>query len=355
MAKASEHASTVFNKIIIPVITTILGATAIYFLGFNKKSSASAAEIEKSTVNAWQSFVASENINYKTSTSISKEYNEKIATADKEKGYEGLVPIFRDLKDDLFRESKKLKEDIEEILKKKDDIDVEFVSMLNRTLDNINDEDKKSDIFVNDLISLAQSHIDEEEKSTKWQKKTENFIAMIKNMQDRSITEAEDISQALSKKYNRPFDLNDLLAYADYKKEKEGDKTDKPKKTDDDPIVTAPKDPNAGTEYKETTQSTTDNSNDIEPTTSMLIGEWTMNGGALELSKNGDMFWTFEKKGYTDGDWKLENGKLKMNATNPDTKKSSQLIGFLTNVTRNSFTMTFMTTPREVYNFTRKN
>jgi hypothetical protein len=98
-----------------------------------------------------------------------------------------------------------------------------------------------------------------------------------------------------------------------------------------------------------------DVTNETVPTASLLTGEWEMTNGALELSKNGDMFWTFENKGYTSGTWKLQDGKLQMNATNPDNGKKSVLIGFLSNVSQNSFTMTFMTSPKEVYHFKRTN
>ncbi|MDP4261147.1 MAG: hypothetical protein Q8941_01335 [Bacteroidota bacterium] len=64
---------------------------------------------------------------------------------------------------------------------------------------------------------------------------------MGKKVQERAATEAEGIAKTLSERYNQPFDLNELLVYVDYKKEKEGKKTD-------NNIVTPPKDPNAGTE-----------------------------------------------------------------------------------------------------------
>jgi hypothetical protein len=66
------------------------------------------------------------------------------------------------------------------------------------------------------------------------------------------------------------------------------------------------------------------------------------------------MYWAFDGKGYTSGDWKLASGKLQMNAVNPDTQKKSFLIGFITDFTKQSFTLTFMTTPREVYHFKKK-
>ncbi|MER3497346.1 MAG: hypothetical protein C4308_01260 [Chitinophagaceae bacterium] len=46
------------RTILIGVTTTVLGTTAIYFLGFNNKgnkSSASTLEVKDATINAWKS------------------------------------------------------------------------------------------------------------------------------------------------------------------------------------------------------------------------------------------------------------------------------------------------------------
>jgi len=155
--------------------------------------------------------------------------------------------------------------------------------------------------------------------------------------------------------------LNDLLLYVEYQKEKEEDKTKetiKTDNTDDNKIVPAPKDPNAGTEYKENTQAndnlTTNNDNDLETTTSLLQvnGKWPA------------VHWNYRKTEICSGvlitkailpvDWELIKGKLKMNATNPDTKKTSSINRILSGVSRNSFTMTFMTTPRRSVQFHQK-
>jgi len=361
---ASEAPSTLLHKIVFPVITTVLGATAIYFLGFNKKSAPSELEIEKATVSAWQSFVSTENIYYKTTMSLSKEYNEKIPNIVKEKGLKGSVPVFTAFKEDLFNEVNKLKEDIHEIIKKNEDIDIGFRSMLNRTLVNLEDEEKKTKAFFKSVITLIESDGDDAEKGKKMMTESEQFLDMEKNMQERAATEAEDIAQALSKKYNRTFDLNELLLYVDYKKELEAEKNgpgNNIKKTEDDGGL-APADPDKGQEVKDEIQNkdNTDNSNNftsnsVEPTTSLLTGVWTMNGGSLELNGDGEMYWEFGSRGYTSGDWKLSDGKIRMNATNPDTKQTSLIIGYISDFTGKSFTLTFMSTPKEVYNFKKKN
>ena len=359
---SSSATTTLLHKILIPVITTVLGATAIYFLGFNKKTS----DPEKATVSAWQTFVTSQNISYKNINSLTDEYKEKLTNEVKERGISGIAPVLKDYKNEIFKVTDQAREDVNIILKN-EDVDEAFVSMLKRYLANSNDDEKKVDDFFDDLISLTKSNLSDEEKGNRFTQEAAKFGEMGKRADERAANEAEEIAQALSKKYNRPFDLNDLKVYVEYKKEKDKKKTDDDVNVNnpvkDEPVKNgpAPPDPDKNNEIKDNTH--TDNNpvvdnntgNDTEPTTALLTGQWQMTGGVLELSKNGDMYWSFDAKGYTSGDWKLTDGKLRMNATNPDTKKTSMLIGFLSNVTNNSFTLTFMTSPKEVYNFKRKN
>jgi hypothetical protein len=353
--------TTLLNKILIPVITTVLGATAIYFLGFNKKSGRSDMEklliTKEATIKAWKSFVTTQNIANKNTKSLSDEYGEKIADEAKQNGFsKGLASIISDYKDEMIRESKKASKDIEDILKI-DDIDEGFVSMMNRALDNNRDQEKKAGQVLDDLISIARSDLSAEEKAEKWKKQSEKIATMAEKIEERAANEAEAIAKTLTERYNQPFDLNELDVYVEYKKGKDKKTTDdddvKPKVDDG----TTPVNPNGGNEYVEPVDHNQGNvsNNTIEPTEELLTGEWDMTGGALELSANGTMYWSFDTKGYTSGKWKLVDGKLQMNATNPDTKKTSILIGFLSNVTRTSFTMTFMSTPKEVYHFKKSN
>jgi hypothetical protein len=368
MENVKSGGSTVLNKILIPVITTVLGATAIYFLGFNKKTTSGRTDMEQlllskeATVKAWRSFVTAQNIGFKNVKSLADQFGEKTAEAYKQ-GLEKLVPVWREYESEYLRESKKFILDIEHILKE-EDIDRDFVSMLNRTLDNGKDQEKKIANFFDKMVSLVRSDRDQNEKVEKLQSELTKFMADGKKDEERMVTESEGIAKILVEKYNQAFDLNELLVYVEYKKEKEKENTIASTGTNTnnkEPAILAPPDPNKGIESTEKIQddnkaaSGSNSGNETEPTESLLTGQWTTTGGTLELSRNGDMFWVFEGKGYTSGDWKLTDGKLRINATNPDTDKTSHLIGFLSNVTRNSFTLTFMTSPKEVYNFTRKN
>lgn len=352
---AERPTTTLLNKILIPVITTVLGATAIYFLGFNKKGGRSDMEklliTKEATVKGWKSFVTSQNIGFKNSKSILNEYEPKIAEAANQTP-QALITVLKDFETEMMRESKKASSDIAEILKD-EDLDKNFASMLNRSLDNGTDQEKKVVTFFDKLVVMLKSDLTPEEKGKKWQEEAAKFQAMSDGIEERSATEAEDISKILSEKYGQPFDLNELLVYKEYKDGK--DKPDNNK--DKDPTDPAPKDPNSGTEFVEDNNTPADDktdNNETAVTAAFLTGEWDMPGGSLELNKDGTMYWSFGNKGYTSGKWKLVEGKLQMRATNPDTNKTSLLVGFLTDVTTHSFTMTYMTTPKEIYKFKRK-
>lgn len=350
------HTSTVLNKILIPVITTVLGATAIYFLGFNnKKSGSGRTDMEQmliskeATVKAWKSFVTTQNVSYKNIKSLSEEYGDK-ATEESKKGFEYLPPVWKEFEEEYLKEARKNDQDIKDILKDPD-VDRDFISMLNRVVANGKDQEEKTIAFFDKLIALAKSDADVNEKVTKITTQLTSFQEKGKRDEQRMVNEAEAIAKVLAEKYNQAFNLNDLEVYVDYKKEKEKEKKpeEQVKPNPQDNPGPAPRDPN-----QPQNDPSIQNTNQLQPTVALLAGQWDMNGGTLELSRDGDMYWTFNTRGYTYGDWTLSGGTIRMNATNPDTQKSSTIIGIISDFKRNSFTLTFNSTPKEVYSFTKK-
>jgi hypothetical protein len=354
MENSSGHTTTVLNKILIPVITTVLGATAIYFLGFNNKKGAGRTDMEQmliskeATVKAWRSFVTSQNISYRSINSLSEEYGQKVGKVAKEEGIEKLAPVWKDFEDEILRESRKGDQDVKDILKDTD-IDRDFISMLNRLLTNGKDQEDKLIAFFDKMISVAKSDLDQNDKALKIQSEYTTFMEKGKKDQERMVNESEAIAKVLAEKYNQAFNLNDLEVYVDIKKEKEKEKEKKP----DEPVNPKPDDPAPVDPNKPANDPSIQNTNQIEPTISLLAGQWEMTGGILELSRDGDMYWTFDAKGYTSGDWKLSEGTIRMNATNPDTKKTAIITGYISDFKRTSFTLTFIN-PKEVYYFTKK-
>lgn len=380
MASVSEHGSTVLNKIVIPVITTVLGATAIYFLGFNKKSSGR-TDMEQlliskeATVKAWKSYVVSQNIAYENVTSIGQEFIENSNKAAKEgAGVEKFVEIWTAYRDNLLRETHKALVDVENMLKDPD-LDRDFISFLNRSYEAGKVDEKTSGAFFDRILTLLQGDMDGTEKAQKMQTETQDFVNATVRVADRSVREAEGIARILQERYSQAFDLNQLKIWVDYKAGKFG----KPK-TDSTGLnpnpgggggTQAPADPNVRDdnrppanppgeqpEIRPTIRPANENrnsaGNSVTPTETLLTGVWSMTdgSGSLELSANGKMFWVFDTRGYTSGDWALGNGQLEMNAANPDTKQRFYIVGDISDFNQTSFTLSFASgAMKGVYHF----
>lgn len=362
MVKVTETTSTVLNKILIPVITTVLGATAIYFLGFNNKKGSGRSEMEamlltkEQTVKAWKSYVASQNIAHKNVASISEEYSQRISTAINQGDKEWLAAV-EDLEDEMFREAEKTQKDIENILKDEDQIDKNFVSMLYRALDNHKDQMKKAKVLFQRLKDVITSDASATVKQQRWMEEAQKFTTMGDKIDERSATEAEAISKILSERYAQAFDLNELLVYVEYKNKTSGVTSGK-----DGEVLVPPADPGASGEGAEendpppTEEEKPEPANEKGPslTVKYLTGHWQMKGGTLELDESGSMYWAFDGKGYTSGTWTIRGIMVHMNAINPDTKKKSLIICSISNRKPNSFTLSTMSNPVEVYEFVRK-
>jgi len=340
MAKVTETTTTLFNKIFIPVITTVLGATAIYFLGFNKKGGGR-TDIEamlltkETTVKAWRSFVTSQNIAYKNISSISEEYSTKIATATNTSNAAWLDAL-EDYETEIIRETQKTEKDLENILKEEDDIDKDFVSMLYRTLDNHKDQTKKAQIFFDQLKDIINSDLSRQEKQQRWMEEGQKFAIMGEKIEERSATEAESIAKVLAGKYNQAFNLDELLVYEEYKKKKTG----------------ANNSNNRQINKVEQEPGNDDNPASETALSKYLEGDWEMKDGLLQLDASGDMYWRFDGKGYTSGTWKIEDQVLRMDAINPDTKVKSLLVCSITNRKPDAFTLTILASA-EMYEFRR--
>ncbi len=358
----NSTASTVLNKIIIPVITTVLGATAIYFLGFNRKGSSSnsetqkAAIIKESTISSWKSFVTSQNIAYRNMSSITTEYSQKIDEASVEvmqqKSFKPIVYLIPEFKNELVRESKKTIKDLDELLRTID-VDKDFINMLNRTRENMIDQEKKVATLFDELESIAQTNASFEEKQQKWVDASNRFSGLVAGVEKRAATEAEDIAKILSERYNHKFDMNDLQVYTDYIKERAEGRNDPPKFTVNE--RPAPADPRGGTEYKPEEKETKDDEPTFAITKKWITGKWKMtkgNTGHIDLAADGAMYWEFKQQGvYTSGDWKWNNGIVTMNATNPETGKKILMVGDVSDATETSFTLTLRSVPKEIYYF----
>jgi hypothetical protein len=203
----SSHAKTMARNIIVSVASTVLGATAIYFLGFHNKGGHSGSTdhlvIKEATTKAWRSYVSIDNLYYKNILSLAKD-----------------PALLKDLgryKSEMQKESTRFKKDVEDILQDKD-IDKSFASMLNRRLDREKEGEEITTKLIDNLQSIYNSVGSVEEKRNRMIAENTSYSEQTKGLLERSVNEIEDLSKVLSEKFNQPFNLNDFLSYADYKK-----------------------------------------------------------------------------------------------------------------------------------------
>ena len=68
--------STILRNIIVGVTTTVLGSSAVYFLGFSHRNNNSTNDYlvtKEATTKAWKSYETIDNIYYKNTVSLSKD------------------------------------------------------------------------------------------------------------------------------------------------------------------------------------------------------------------------------------------------------------------------------------------
>src|SRR5687767_6531987 len=137
------HTTLMFRNIIVGVTTTILGSTAVYFLGFHNKgkggTKASYLEMKESTTRAWRTYVAIDNIYYKNLMSINKD-KELILDLDRYKA-------------EMFKEGARFKRDAQNIMKD-EDVDKAFVSMMERRFEREKEAEDAITIYIDKLKAI---------------------------------------------------------------------------------------------------------------------------------------------------------------------------------------------------------
>src|SRR5690606_4502245 len=206
----SPGASTIMRNILVGVTTTVLGSTAIYFLGFHNrggKSGPSAAEnllvMKEVTTKAWKSYVTTDNIYYKNLLSINKDFQES--------------PDLELYKQDVTKEADRFRKDVDDLLKE-ENLDKTFASMLSRRLEREKEALDKMTDYVEAIQRLQRSELGEKEVMEKANEEGKKFEKYSKTAVERAATEVEDIAKTLAERYGQAFSLSDFLFYNDYKK-----------------------------------------------------------------------------------------------------------------------------------------
>ncbi len=319
-----------FRNIITGVITTVLGATIIYFLFHNSGGSGKAGFLEtrEATTKAWKSYVTIDNIYYKNLLSISKDQQ--------------LLSNLDNYKNELFREAARFKKDAENILKDKD-IDKSFISMVERRFERETESEEAVSKYIDKLKVIVNSNTGPEEKKQNILTETQTYQKQANGILERAATEVEDLSKTLGERYGQPFNLNDFMFYTDYKKglfNNSGNTNNTNNKQTNNP---GQPDPNLST-------NNTINNADLDET--MFAGRWNITGANIELTPDGKMNWDMDNGDYAYGTWKFLNNQLIMYATSRAGQNATWIFN-LSNVTGNMFTMTLNVQPYTPYTMVR--
>jgi len=358
--------TNILRNIIVGVTTTVLGSSAIYFLGFNHRGSdRSATEnilvTKEFTTKAWKSYVTSENIYTKNTLSLMKELQE--------------TKKLDDFEENIFQESEKFKNDLEQLIKDKN-IDGDFVSMIKRRIQNENNVTPKTKAYLGNIKSIVNSDLSQAEKSEKLAAADKDWATYSKGAMERSITDIEDLAKTLSERYMQPFAMTDLLIYKMIKNPAGntdttniGNKnTVNPQGNDNvnsgptnnavpaNATGNANNNPTNNNDLANNNYNNPANNNIIAIKKSMLVGNWSTNGAEIYLLKNGSMSWEVLSNGDNAyGTWRLNDNQLYMYATNTATQQQSTWIFNLSNVSSNAFTMKLSVPPYNTYNLVRMN
>lgn len=318
-SSGSNPNTVMVRNIITGVVTTVLGAAVIYFLGFHKSGDGGSAEnmlvTKEATINAWKSYVYSENSfwgNWKI-------YGDNYTEAG-----------FEDYKNNTLNELTRFNTDIKKILEAKS-LDPSLVSLLERRMEAKEQWEKKYRKHLDNYERLSKSITDEQEKTTKLNEEVSRFQKDVKELDQKFANEIGEMCNTLSTKYNYNFLWSELKMY-------------QPIANNNNTIT------NNGT-----------NAGNAGSTTSIdwhkLVGKWrtsdnTHQVGTLYQYDDGRMYYYFDTGDSTYGRWQVSNNQLTL-FYDQYFGQGYNFVYNLSNVTDNSFTITYTLSPYNIYNAVR--
>jgi len=315
------------RNIIIGSIATIIASTSVYYLTqyINTRksdSTPSSLVMKEATTNAWKRYVTMENIYYKAAIGIT-DYKSMVVDED------NAFAVVDKFVAGLAREADIFKKDAAKIAKEKN-VDPALKTMLNRRIDRQTEFIDLITAFVAKSKGIYNTTRDTVTRDKKINMATAALTYNMKLLYEKAATEIEELSKTLSATYAVPFDPNEVQIFSDYKKNISG-----PNSLDEEPIDTA--------SYLTNFDSRS------------LVGNWDDHGNKINLGNDNTFTYSLLNGEKAAGNWKIEQGKLRLDAIHPSTKQ--QLLWFfrIKDITANSFTMTLNISPFDTYHLERVN
>jgi hypothetical protein len=339
----SPNAAMVRN-IIVGVATSVIGAATLYFLGINKTGQSTSAKVsfyeeKEATIKGWKSYTTIDNIAYKNVQSVLKDFQNGLQPDNLNSKLEGL-------KENYLKEVHKFQVDVVEILKDQT-MDKSFVSLLSRRLDMEKDAEQKLTTYIDNIKAIAiDNTMGMEDKQKRWLKEDQQFQNIARGMLERENTELEGLAKVLNEKFGQVFDLNESIAYKEYKNgsfnnnnNRQTDYTTSANNPQQDnnakPVSNIPAQPqNTPNQYA----ANNNNNTNTGLNAGMFGGDWRSEGGTLHLDNQGFSWQWNDGKGVSQGNWRGDYQKMTLNITSGYNAGYSWTF-ILSDLTSNSFTM----------------
>lgn len=280
------------RTLIISAVITVASSLIIYYLTtyLNKPKSDSGNNllvVKQSTIDAWDSYETYENL-YTTNALLFERKLKEDAT----------YPYLAEFE----RESSKFVKDVE-TLKQKKDVDPDLLNVFDRRLENEKTTLKDVKGYFEKLTKAATSNKPETEKTIEIVSLMTWYTEYYKTAFERSINDIQLIAGRLSERYGSHFDMKKFLI-----------------------IQIAPARMKSNDSLMAVLQERLQllSGNGKNPTlqlmpvqnlrTDQIAGIWREGEGRLSLDKNGKMSYHFPPEDSAAGTWKIDAGKLRLDA-----------------------------------------
>ena len=318
-SSSGSSGNTQTRNIIIGAIATIIASTTVYYLTqyVNNRRTDSIPNpivMKEATTNAWKRYVTMDNLYYKAV---------KILSTDQTMQNDPYKYV-----NEVNKEADIFKKDASKIAKEKN-VDPALKTMLSRRIDRQTEYIEILNAFMSNARTIMATTTGDDAQKKKILEAAVPVLGGVNLLYKKAANEIEELSKTLTSTYAVPFNPDEVLIYADYKK---------------------------GISYPDTATIHVPNPNDFSThiNSKDLIGNWADKDNKISLQKDGSMRSVTTYGDEATGTWKIENDRLRIESVNTLSRIKYTLIFGLKNITANSFTMQLTTTPFDIYNAVRQ-
>lgn len=321
----TPHSKFHLRNILIGSVATIITSTIIFYLTqYLKKPEGGEFQRKKNaTTAAWKSYVGYENV-----------YTENILSYQKTGQLQGRDAYLAGMK----KESAKFQKDIQDLQKRKY-LDEDLLKVFSKRLENENASFPVIEAFYNKLTAIENSNKSVKEKKDELTNEMIQYNMTVNGMYERSVNELKGIAKILAERYGGSFSENDFLLIQI---------APKMMKSNDSLVLVLMN------VIMDSAGNIIENKNfSVNVNPDNLVGKWTIEGANITLAKDGKMIWLVANGSKAEGTWKVENDKLKIQATTTPEKNKVTWLFNLAYITPNSFTMVLDHSPYNLYRLVR--